>query len=404
MLQKYRQASVAQNILSLIISNGFGAVLSFGITALLGRALDVAWFGTYSAVLAWVFPFVLIAEFGLGTLITRELSIFPEQVTPVVSHVLRLRLRLSTSLIFMLILLEIAFPSQLEGIFIALPLVLILPVYSTYTAVFRAFGLMRWVMFLHIGMLALQLTTLGVLLWGDFTLTNALLLNTATSLGQLGIAMLWYYRHFPAQFLSTPASLPTETLFKRAFPLAIASLLGALSARLPMIVLGYFASSVLVGYFAIGIRFMDVIRLLPMAVFDAIFPRLSQLKATPDALNALQKKLAMGLFAFGILSTIALWGSATGLIETIFGESYLPSVPVLRVMALGILPFLAKNGLNLLFYALGQEVYANRVMAMTLGFLGVWFWQVPLTPENVAWGVICADCISVALLWTKRPR
>src|SRR5262245_51523528 len=67
-------ARLSTNTLTLLVSNGGSALLSFVLSVLIGRALGQDGLGVYATALAWVFPLSLLADFGLSTLITRDVA------------------------------------------------------------------------------------------------------------------------------------------------------------------------------------------------------------------------------------------------------------------------------------------------------------------------------------------
>ena len=107
---------LSRNTLALLISNGGSALLSFGLSvligrllvedalglerrvdpALIGRVLGQEGLGVYAAALAWVFPLSLLAEMGIGTLITRDIAQTPDAAHAYVRQSVRVRLPSST--------------------------------------------------------------------------------------------------------------------------------------------------------------------------------------------------------------------------------------------------------------------------------------------------------------------
>ncbi|MBN8621087.1 MAG: oligosaccharide flippase family protein, partial [Anaerolineae bacterium] len=70
---------LSRNTLILLVSNIGSALLLFALSAIIGRAYGKEGLGVYSTAMAWVFPLSLIAEFGLNTLLTREIARQPER-------------------------------------------------------------------------------------------------------------------------------------------------------------------------------------------------------------------------------------------------------------------------------------------------------------------------------------
>jgi O-antigen/teichoic acid export membrane protein len=69
---------ISRNTITLLTSNVGSAALSFILSVLIGRVLKQDGLGVYTAALAWVFPLSLIAEFGLASLMTRDIAQTPD--------------------------------------------------------------------------------------------------------------------------------------------------------------------------------------------------------------------------------------------------------------------------------------------------------------------------------------
>ena len=73
---------VAANSGILIAVNVSGAGLGFWLSVVLARGLGLADFGRYTLAIAWTFALSLLAEFGLNTLITRDVARQPADASP----------------------------------------------------------------------------------------------------------------------------------------------------------------------------------------------------------------------------------------------------------------------------------------------------------------------------------
>ncbi|RMG83541.1 MAG: hypothetical protein D6712_12855, partial [Chloroflexi bacterium] len=186
---------LSQNTLTLLFSNSGSALLSFALSALIGRALGQEGLGIYAAALAWIFPLSLMADFGLNTLITRDLAQYPEAEYSYLRVAIYQRLVMGGVLMLSAILAAPLLSENLrviQGIIISAPLILITPLFSMFTAVFRARQCMWPIAALNLGMLVVQVSaTAAIFAWGYGVIT-ALAVNTLTSAGQLATAWgLW---------------------------------------------------------------------------------------------------------------------------------------------------------------------------------------------------------------------
>ncbi len=401
-------SKLAANTFTLLVSNAGSAMLSFLLSVMIGRALGEGGLGVYAAALAWVFPLALLAEFGLGTLITREVAQVPESAGAYLHATHRPRLLLGSGLMLALVLaapLLSSDPAVIQGIRLSAPLVLIAPAFGAYTAVFRARRVMWPIAALNLGMLAAQVVlTLWVFSTGQGVLA-ALAINTLTSAGQLVAAWFIWYRWFSASGMTsvrTASMLSSQphALLRRAWPFALAGVLAAVQARLGFILLEQFAGAGEVGYYAASSRFVEALRLLPNAFFGALFPALAALSTDVPRLNQTFRRVLLGLTAFGAVSTLGLSLLAALVIGLTYGPDFAPAAGVLQVLGWALLAGLLRAGQTLYWYALGREQYVNRVTMIAVLMQGLLsLWLIPAYGAvGAAWGLVGVEVMMVFLL------
>ncbi|MCC6613081.1 MAG: oligosaccharide flippase family protein [Anaerolineae bacterium] len=359
---------LSTHTITLAVSNVGTAGLSFLLAALIGRALGAEGLGIYGVALAWVMPLALGVEFGLGTLLTREIAQDEARRGDLVRAAVRARQIMGGGMTLLLIVAAPSLstdPLTAIGLQISAPLVLIQPLFSTYTAVFRARGDMRPIPWLNIGMLVVQLplTALALLTEPSADMSARLLLvfliNTLTSAGQLGAAW-WIYRarHYAPPSGRRMAVLP---LLRASGHFGLAAVFFAAQMRLSFILLESLAGADAAGYFAAANRFSEAARLLPNAFFGALFPALSALAADPQRLRATFRRALLGLLGYGVLAGAALALFAPLLIELVFGADFTPAVPALQWLGLALAFGLLRGGRTLDGYARGREARVNLV-------------------------------------------
>ncbi len=399
---------LTRSALMLALSNVGGAALSFALSALIGRALGQDGLGVYATALAWAFPLSLAGEFGLGTLLTRELAYNPDAAPALLQAGARARLALGGGLTLLLVIIAPALSRDLSvvrGLQIAAPLILILPFFSLFSAVFRAQQRMWPLPWLNIGMLAAQIIlTIAVFQAGGGVL-EALAVNTLTSAGQL-IAAWWIYRRWFYRE-GSPARLPLRAMLRRAWPFALAALLAALQSRIGAVLLEQLADTTQAGYYAAAVRFAEAGRILPNAVFGALLPALAALSQDRPALEKVFHRATWGLAAFGMLAGAAGALIAPDLLRLTYGLAFPPAAAALATALWGLLPALLRGGRTLYWYAHGREQYTNGVTAVTLAGQILLSWQ--LIPAHGAAGAalagLAADTAACALLWLPvKPR
>lgn len=364
------RSRLSRNTLILLVSNVGSAVLSFGLSVLIGRSLGQDGLGVYSAALAWVFPLSLVAEFGLGSLMTRDLAQNPAAESDYLRITTGVRLWLGSGLALALIVLAPLLsrePGVVTGLQISAPLVMILPFFGAFTAIFRARQVMWPVPWLNLGMLAAQIALTALVFMRGGDVTAALVVNTVTSAGQLAVTWWIYRRYFVLSAPSTTTiTLSTTLLLRRAWPFALAAVLAALQARLGTILLERLTDTSNVGYYAAATRFVEAGRMIPNALFGALFPALAALALNPIALQHTFRRVMLGLGGLGLLFGVLFSAFSPLILSLTYGEQFAPAAPVLQLAMWSLLPSLLRAGLTLYWYAVGKEQFTNRVIGVML--------------------------------------
>jgi len=401
---------LSRNTLTLLISNLGGAGLSFLLSALIGRTLGAEGLGVYAATMAWLLPLSLIAEFGLSTLMTREIALDFAVTHPYLETVIRSRLLMGGAIMLLLIVvapLLSSDPLVAAGLQISAPLVIIGPFFSALSTIYKVRGQMWPLPYLNIGMLLIQVILTFLALRAGGSVIAVLILNVVTSAGQL-IAAWWIYRwrfydSLRARLNSAPALLP---MLRRAFPFALAAFFATLQTRLSVILLERLATTAQVGYFSAASRFVEAARLVPNAFFGALFPALAVLAVDRLRLSQTFRRGMLGIGAFGLAAGVGFSLLALPLLKLTYGDQFVSAALVLQILGWSLFFSLLRGVRTLYLYALGQEGRVNRVnglvilIQLILSFL--------LIPAFGAIGVavihVLIEVAGLALLWRDEAN
>ena len=395
-------------IAALMSSNVIGAVLAFALSILIGRAAGESGLGIYAAAVAWVFPLAMLVDAGVGTLISRDL-VYPNAPTSRAYVRAALVARLMMGVPAMLLLVAaapvLAGSSEVrDGLLISAPLIVIIPLVGTFTAVFRARRRMRPAAMLNVGMLLSQVVLTIVVFNAGYGVTGALWVNVITSAGQLAAA----YAIWRVSF-AEPAGgdiVNVRDLLRRAFPFAVAAVIAAAQMRLNVVLLERVASAEQAGAYTAAARFVEAGRLVPQAVFDAMLPFLTLLVAQPVRFLNLMNTARRGLIAYGAVFGVFVWVFAYVLVGVFFGESFSSSPEVLRVLAWSLLPMSLKYLRGLYWYAHKYEGWVNRVSLIALaGQAAAALVVLPAYGAlGAAWVALISEAVTAAVLWFVDPR
>lgn len=359
-----------RNTIILFANNAGGAALAFLISVVIGRGLGQSGLGQYAFVTAWVMPLTMLADFGLGTLITRDAA-RDQSTASALLHEANRTLPLIAGLTLLGAWITIPLSGFAATVTVALAMAALLivldPWYGLYTAAFRAFERMIPILAVNVGGLAVQcaLTVIAVASGAGFI--GAVGALVIVNIGQWAAIWGWWRKAnlTPATTLRTGAP-PGLRLLRRAAPFALAAVIGALAVRMNVLLVDRLAGDAATGQYSAASRFVEAGRLLPNAAFGALFPALAGVSLDRGALNRLFRQ-AMG--SLGLLSVVLALGltlTAPLVLGLSYGGSFVAAAPVLALLAWSLVPSTARGLVSLYLYSLGREGVVNRVALFAL--------------------------------------
>jgi len=136
-----------------------------------------------------------------------------------------------------------------------------------------------------------------------------------------------------------------------------------------IILLEYLTSTVSVGIFSAGVRFVNAIGLFTGALFNTYYPLISNIKEDPKFRYELTKKIAAYSFVFGAAISLSLYLLSGFLIDITFRIPEAASV--LRITAFAVIPITVYTVLQPFFYTMYKEKFLLKlyVVAFILNFV-----------------------------------
>lgn len=412
---------LSRNAATLFLSNASTAVLAFILSLLIGRGLGDMALGQYAAVMAWILPLTLLADFGISTLLTRDLAQNRRLTLPYIAHALRLRWLLGGGLVMALWLLApwlASDPAVVDGLRFAALMILIDATFGVYTAVWRAWETMQPILWLNVALLTAQVMGTGLAIWLEGGVRGVIIAVVAADAAQLGAAwLLWRVKFRPIWIKKdTINAVPpvsslqeigsTAKLLCKSVHFMLGGVLAAVQARMMFWLLERFSSVEVIGWFAAASRFIEAARMPPFALFGAAFPALSVLAAQPDRLRRTFRSMNSLLAAYGLVIGLSFTLLGAWIIAVTFGQEFKNAAPLLGLLAWGLLPALLRQNMTLLYYARHAERQVNHVMLSALplqGLLGAALIR-SQAGGGAAAAVIAGESLMLLMLWLKRGR
>lgn len=367
---------VAKNSILPMATSLLMKLLDFAFALLSLRVLGPTGTGQYGwAITVWLLANT-ITDFGLGILVTREVSRDCAQANRFLTNSAILRFLLwSVSLLPVAILTAIylAFFDLALGTAIALTLLMIGMLPSSLAAslafLFNAYEKFEY-------RIAVDFTTrlvavaLGVIvLVAGYGYVGLAVVSIITNVFTLTAFYILVRRT-----LFVPRWEPDRALvrwmFFESFPLMINNLLSSLFFRIDILILKPFKGDTVVGYYQAAYKFVDALNFIPSNFTLAIFPVLSRMAA--DSKDAMLRAYILSLKILLWLALPITAGTifiARELIMIFGGDAYLPDSAIALQVLIWFLPFSFINSVtHYVLIALGQQRFLTKAFIIGVVF------------------------------------
>ncbi len=324
---------VAKNTGILIVDRVFSLILGLLAVAVISRHLGVEGFGKYSLIQNFVPFFLLFGDWGINTILVREVAKKRDKAEELIGKVFTLRLALiilgmASCWIVALIL---RYPSDVTlGILVYSVIILLSPLES-YLLIFRIDLRNEFAVIASIisTILFTILVIAGTYLdKGLIFIVSALALKTITRY-LIGL----FFAGKMVRFCPKIDSRIWKIFIKEAAPLGFAILLGQALTSFGIIALSKLSGVDAVGIYSAAWRLLVIIYFIPLAFMISVFPLMSRYYAKDKQNLKLTYEKAMN-YMFMIALPVAVGGSLTAskIIYFIFGQEYLASSLVLQIL------------------------------------------------------------------------
>jgi O-antigen/teichoic acid export membrane protein len=357
-----------------------------GNSLVLSRYLGVEGFGQFNYVLAFYYFFLTLNDFGINTIVVREISRDRDRGAALVGAMLVFKAAFALLLLLgaSLVVWMMQLPADLRNALWLYGLVLPALALQLPTVIFQVE--------LRAGYPALIATVnrclgfslvLGAVVFGGSLLSvvAALVASEFVTLGLLSyLARAWVR---PAW--QWAPSIWGEIL-RSSLPLGLAGLCSALINRVDFIMLERMTDLHQLGLYAAAYKVTNLLETFPLILMGTIYPLMSRwAKDEPDRLKRLYWRSMLLLAVTGIPIGAIVTMGAPWIVQLVFGVEFLATVPALRVLVWSTVAlYLAIASGNLLI-SLGRE-RVNLLLNLCGAVLNVSlnFWLIP------AWGFVGA--------------
>ncbi len=383
--------TITQNTSFLTAASILQKVISFVYFTIIARIIGVENTGVYFFAITFTAIFTVIADFGMGPVLTREVARYPEKTQEY------LHTAFWSKVMFGLISygLVIFFVNVFNYPDLTILLVSISGVtmffdnlHAAFYAVFRA---RKNLIFESIGIVVSQAITLiigSLALFNHWHLYWLILAYTIPAILNFIFSAIFLRKIYSLKYYFSFDSKIFKMFLGFALPFALAGIIGRLYSYSDSLLMSKMLSAQELGWWSVPYKITFAFQFVPVALSASVYPVMSALFITQkDKIGYLFLKSWRYLFTIVFPISFGLISLATPIIIKLYKPQFAPAIPVLRILMIslifGYLSFITGATLNasnrqktqtsLLAFALVVNITANLILLPKIGIMGAAF-------------------------------
>ncbi|MFH1790071.1 MAG: oligosaccharide flippase family protein [bacterium] len=380
--------SVAKNTSFFTVASVLQRMISFVYFAIIARIIGVENTGMYFFAIAFTAIFTVVADFGLGAVLTREISRDQDNAVDYVSTVLSTKIFFCTcTYLAIIIIANLLGYNQLLKTLIYLSGITMLfdNLHNVFYAVFRANKNLKYESFGLVVSQSLTLLIGTVALLKNMPLYYLILAYTIPS------AINAVYSCLMVRIkLRLRISLKLNyNILKKfliiALPFAIAGIVARLYSYSDSLIMSKMLDEKDLGLWGLSYKFATALHFIPIALSTSVFPVFSSLYINEKGkISELFEKSYKYIFIVAFPAIGGIFVLANPVIQALYGDNYTGSILPLQILTLGLvfifLTFINGALLNavgkqriqttILTFSLALSVFLNLILIPRLGIVG----------------------------------
>lgn len=350
--------TVLKNTFWLLVSEFGIRVLKLIIFIYATRHLGLSEWGLFSYALALMGFFSIISDIGINTVLQRETARKKEEYLEYLSTGFFLKMGLSLISSVALLSLMI-FLSTDNSVRVLIPITSLLLLIDA----FREFGfsLNRALEKMEVEAMARISTTALLVILGFIFIKNnpeaSSLFYAYIIASIMGIFIMYFsLKKHLVGILSNFKKNLLFSIWKEAWPLGIATGLGAIMASTDIIILGWFRNSEQIGIYSTAQKLTQVAYLFPTLLGTAMLPALSRFAQTDlKTMRNNVKSIIKHSFIFTVPLVIGCFVFGNFAFSILFGKQYLESALIFKIMSLAIITIAPSSIISNAIFAEGKQ-------------------------------------------------
>lgn len=386
-----------------------GRLLRIVLVLYAARVLGAANWGVFSYALSMAAMFTVLADIGLGAVMTREIVKDPDNKNQYLSNSLIIKIVFILLVSMIIILVAPLFTNLVlsTGLLVFVALLVMADNLRLYTA-----SLNRALEKMHLEAVTNIVTQFLIMALGLWVLMNKPTAENLAVTYVIGsfiglIFSIWTVRHHIKDFFGKLNKALVKKLLQASWPIALLGLLGSVMLNTDIIMLGWMRSAEDIGYYSSAQKIIFTLYVLPALIGSAAFPSLARManKNKEEFGSLLEKSIKISLL---IAAPIAIGGFIIGpeLVTTFFGKEYMAAASVFRILLLSLVINYPTTILGNALFAYNQEKEFMKysgigaIANIIFNFMLIPVWGI----NGAAIATVFTQFISSGLMWIKMKK
>jgi O-antigen/teichoic acid export membrane protein len=378
---------VAKNTGVVIAGDVIFRVLSLIVIIYLARYLGTTDFGKYNLIFAYLAFFGVITDLGLQTILIREMS-RDHAITPKLignAYVIKLILTVFAVVLAIIVISFMSYPADTTTcVYIAAGTIFFLSFTDIYYAIFQANLKM---VYKEIAKLAFKVLSATLILWIIFSQGSLIQVIIALVFSEMVKTLICYL--FSRKFVRPRFEIDFglwKYLFKEAWPIALASVIGVLYYHIDVVMLSIMMGDAEVGLYSAAHKLCDALIVIPNALMISLFPVMSALfKNSKEKLVKSYELAVKYLLIITLPIAVGTTILADKIIFSLYGVEFSGSATALQILIWGIVVYSSSLVFMNLLTSIGkQKLNTITISIYAFGNVGLNFILIPILSYNGA--------------------
>jgi len=391
--------SVAKNTFSIAFSNIAAKIIAILIAVYMARYLGVEDFGKYNFIITYLLLFGFIAGFGLDSVVIRDISKNPTEARRIMSNavVIRILTSLVAILLAIIAIRVLQYPADMIFYVQLVSAVLLVQGLSyLFESLFQANMKMEYATVSIIVPKVIFAVAIYYLITNNFGLTQILLAYLFSELTRTIISFM--YSQKILKYRLQIERVTCKDLIRKSLPFVLGYGLFMLYHRFDILMLSMMKGDVAVGLYSAAYKLTESLLFIPGALAATLMPVMAkQFDRDKDKLNYTYK---LGIrYILMLILPITIGGAILGdrIISTVYGEEFLNSIVVFKVLTITII-FNSLTSIQTAVLVAANKQQLNNISVSACAVLNI-ILNLLLIPQYSYAGAAIATLISVVVLY-----